>query len=342
MFISLDDTDYVGNHVYNYLREWLFNNVGKFYVKQEYNNPDIICLPNKIIYKNKTLEFPTPYGQYYCFYDETVRHEKINNIYTTCYILDVCKCVLNMILDKEYNLTIEKLKKIPTNKNRLNDNCKFFYLDGGFTDTLKEYYYCVNNNVYPIACNKKQKELVEKNEVGQSNSNLLKFKCNMLLTSGKINKNIYEKFGEYNFFIKACVYVSKCLNNYKQFIHTLFNSYIYKPKVHNLDNFNLIGIRFYYPISNNANAFNQLNVMFPKIKQFIIDNDNLVLMVDDKRFIKTFIQMFYDVLENKKITFLDYDVNDIYEMVTTYGKYNKFIHTWSGLYELIEIYHQFK
>ena len=82
----------------------------------------------------------------------------------TCYILDICGCVLHMIRGEEYSLKNESYEEIPI-KDRLNKDSKFFYFDGGFGDSSYCYFYSINHDIFPIACERKQKELFNPNEI---------------------------------------------------------------------------------------------------------------------------------------------------------------------------------
>lgn len=330
MFVTVDDTDYVGNHVYNYLREYLFDHVGEFYVKQDYENPDFKCSSREISYKNRHLSFPIPYGQYYCFYNDSERPDPRE----TCYILDVCECALRMVLNEEYTLKIESFKELPM-KDRLTKDSKFFYLDGGFMDTLMSYLYCVSCNIFPIACSRKQKELTEKNELGQSNSNILKFGCRNLLTTPKIT-NFLRK-GDYWFQIGNYRFNNKRL--FAKLCNNVFRKYIYEKKpIHNIEGCALLGMRMNYTCDY-TNTFTQLLQRMDNIVRFIKNNEKIVLLIDDRRFLRLFFMMFYDVLKGKHVIVFNYNVDDIYEMVMTYRTYKSFYHTHSGLYDLIEIVH---
>ena len=331
MFVTVDDTDYVGNHVYNYLREYLFDHVGEFYVKQDYKNPDFKCSSREISYKDRHLSFPIPYGQYYCFYDDSERPDPNE----TCYILDVCECALRMVLDEEYALKIESFKELPM-KDRLTKDSKFFYLDGGFMDTFVWYFYCINHNIFPIACSRKQKELREKNELGQSNSNILKFGCKNLLTTPKIM----------NFIKKCCCesevwkYLYNNRRSFNEILNTILTKYIYEKNViHNINKYALLGMRMNY-VSNYNNSFTQLHQKIDIITNYIRNNEEIVLVIDDRRFLKLFFMTFYDVLRGKRIVMFNYGVDDIYEMIMTYRTYKSFYYIFSSFYDLIKIVHE--
>lgn len=330
MLVTIDDTDYVGNHIYNYLREYLFDHVGKFYVKQDYENPDFKCSSREISYKDKHVSFPIPYGQYYCFYDDFDKPDPRE----TCYIMDVCECALRMVLDEEYSLKIESFKELPK-KDRLTEDSKFCYLDGGFRDTLVMYFYCINHSIFPIACSRKQKELYEKNELGQSNSNILKFDCKNLLTTPKIT-NFIKKV---DFAPQLWKYLADNTQLFNEIFIDILKKYIYKKKaIYNIEGYALLGMRMNY-VSNYTNTFTQLYQKINSIVEFIKNNDKIVLLIDDRRFLKLFFMIFYDVLRGKRIIIFNYDVDDVYEMIMIYKNYKSFCYIYSSFYNLIEIAH---
>ena len=330
MFVTVDDSDYVGNHVYNYLREYLFDHVGEFYVKQDYENPNLKCSSRGISYKDKHLSFPIPCGQYYCFYDDSERPDPRE----TCYIMDVCECALKMILNKKYVLKIESFKELPS-KDRLTKDSKFCYLDGGFMDTLIMYFYCICHDIFPISCSRKQKELSEKNELGQSNSNILKFGCKNLLTTPKITNflrkgDYWPQIGKYYFSNER---------RFNETVNDIFKKYIYEKKtIHNIEKYALLGMRMNYACEY-TNTFTQLRQKIDLMVNYIRCNERIVLLIDDRRFLRLFFMMFYDILRGKHIILFNYDIDDTYEMVMTYKSYKSFCHTHSGLYSLIEIAH---
>ena len=324
MFVTVDDTDYVGNHVYNYLREYLFDHVGEFYIKQDYKNPDFKCSSREISYKDRHLSFPIPYGQYYCFYDDSERPDPRE----TCYIMDVCECALKMVLDEEYSLTIESFKELPM-KDRLTRDSKFFYLDGGFMDTLVWYFYCVRHDIFPIACSRKQKELSEKNELGQSNSNILKFGCKNLLTTPKITNFLRKdnrSLKTWKYFFRNRQSFGKMLNDNE------------KKTIHSIEGYALLGMRMNFACGF-TNTFTQLRQKIDLIVNYIKNNEKIVLLIDDRRFLRLFFMMFYDILRGKHIILFNYGVNDIYEMVMTYKNYKSFYYIFSSFYDLIKIIH---
>ena len=176
-YLISNEQDYVGNHVYNFLREYLFDHVGEYYVyrntdemlytdidimnyknsKKDYTYELIECFDNLIKINNKCIEFPTPYGQYYCFYDdiqkEYFKDISETNLKESCYILDLCECVLKLIKNEEFVLKTEKISKLPKEKDRLNENSKFMYVTGGFNDnlTICNFSYLKDNH-FTIVC----------------------------------------------------------------------------------------------------------------------------------------------------------------------------------------------
>lgn len=330
MFVTVDDTDYVGNHVYNYLREYLFDHVGEFYIKQDYESPTLKCSSREISYKDRHLSFPIPYGQYYCFYDDSERPDPKE----TCYILNVCECALRMVLNEEYTLKIESFKELPK-KDRLTNDSKFFYLDGGFMDTLVWYFYCIHHNIFSIACSRKQNELSEKNELGQSNSNILKFGCKNLLTTPKIT-NFLRKG---NRSLKTWKYFFHNRKSFGRMLDNILKRYIYEKKtIHNIEGYALLGMRMNFACGF-TNTFTQLHQKINLIENYIRNNKEIVLLIDDRRFLRLFFMMFYDVLRGKHIILFNYGVNDIYEMVMTYKNYKSFYYIFSSFYDLIKIIH---
>ena len=332
MIVRVDDNDYVGNHVYNYLREYLYDNVGLFYIEQS-KRPNLICRPNEIIWQSQRITFPTPYGQYYCFYDETVKHVLKDGYYETIYIMDLCKNVVNMILNRPVNIVIERFTEIPA-KDRLNKNSKFGLVRNGFGDNMAYYARDISEGVFTVVLNNKYKKSVYNMECGQLPNNLLKFKCNRVLTSPRlpvVKRGFEPNDGNLRrMFLK---------NNPKFLLESIAE---YKYPHSKIIGYSVLGIRFFYvscnPVGNIcSNSFVQLKYLMDGITDFIRNHDKLVLMIDDWRFLRLFIVMFYDILQKKRVIILNnIDINDVHELLRIGINSKDFFHTYSGFYTLMD------
>ena len=130
-YLITNEQNYIGNHVFNYLREYLCDHPNEFYVYREINDipknelyKTIECYSNQIKFDNKLIQFPCAYGQYYCYYDEYQLDyfKDISDEFQkeACYILKLCKYILKLIKKKPYRLYIKFLNKLSTKKDRLN------------------------------------------------------------------------------------------------------------------------------------------------------------------------------------------------------------------------------
>lgn len=328
MFVTVNDTDYVGNHVYNYLREFLYDNVGVFYIEQS-NEPNLICHPNEIIWQSQRITFPTPYGQYYCFYDETVRHVSKDGYYETIYIMDLCKNVVNMILNRPVNIVVERFTEIPT-KDRLNKNSRFSIVNNDFYDNLACYAKDIFEGVFTVVLNNP----AYNTECGQLSNNLLKFKCDRVLTSPHLPFS-KRKLGPYDRKLREML----LKNNPKFFLESIAE---YKYPYSKIIGYSVLGIRFFNAYCNPvgqicSNSLIQLEHHIDSITNFIRNHDKLVLMIDDWRFLILFIVMFYDILQKKRIVILNnIDTNDSHELLRIGINAKDFYHTYSGFYSLMD------
>ena len=332
MIVRVDDSDYVGNHVYNYLREYLYDNVGLFYIEQS-KRPNLICRPNEIIWQSQRITFPTPYGQYYCFYDETVKHVLKDGYYETIYIMDLCKNVLNMILNRPVNIVVERFTEIPA-KDRLNKNSKFGLVRNGFGDNMAYYARDTSEGVFTVVLNNKYKKSVYNMECGQLPNNLLKFKCNRVLTSPRLSVS------------KRCLGPNDgnlrrmFLKNNPNFLLESIAEYKYPHS--KIIGYSVLGIRFFYVSCNPvgeicSNSFVQLKYLMDGITDFIRNHDKLILMIDDWRFLRLFIVMFYDILQKKRVIILNnISINDVHELLRIGINSKDFFHTYSGFYTLMD------
>ena len=399
-YLITNEQEYVGNHIYNYLREYLFNHINEFYVFQSINdipyknNSDNIkryyklineeykdnllikhenlnekienddtferepyeiieCYETYIKYKDKVINFPIPYGQYYCFYDET-QLNYFNNLSNetqketqkeTCYILDLCECVLKQFIKNEpYKLKIEKNSKLSNEKDRLNKDSKFIFARSGFSDNIHYYSILVNyyTNYYLVVSS-----LCKNLEIKQKNNNMLKFKCYKIVTkdslTNKCMKNaITNYYIEYWNDMYAYIY-----DNYRKFItnyntkEILLNSiakYSYKIM---FDEYSLLGIRCVYPVlytvTESSHSFIQLKYHIDSIIKFLETHNNIVLMIDDWRFLNFILTIFYDILLDKKIQILiNIRTNDVHELIKIGYNSKEFLHTYSGFYTIID------
>ena len=398
-YLVINEQDYVGNHVYNYLREYLFEHQNEFHVykdirdipyknksdnskryystkskektinkisniyiykyhecmnssilddinfeKEDYNT--IECFPNsiKIISKDfqKIITFPTPYGQYYCFYDkeqlEYFKTLKNENFKDSIYILDLCEYVLKTIQkDNENELKIEKLNRLPYGKDRLNNESKFSICYGGFADTFNTYVYNQTFQNHFVIVNSKYETYNGYNlESKQSNENLLKFCLKNLLTSNKIKNNIRQK--RENWFNSRMLAYETIEKNQEMFLKSISKS----SNLLLFKDYSVLGIRFNYAycysrVKGCSNSFCQLKMHLNNIEKFIKNHNEIILMIDDWRFLKLFEIMFYDLLKGKQIQILiNINVNNVHELFSIAYNSKDFYHTHSGFYNLID------
>lgn len=328
MIVRVDDCDYVGNHVYNYLREYLYDNVGLFYIEQS-KKPNLICRPNEIIWQSQRITFPTPYGQFYCFYDETVKHVLKDEYYETIYIMDLCKNVVNMILNRPVNIVVERFTEIPA-KDRLNKNSKFGLVRNGFGDNMAYYARDISEGIFTVVLNNP----AHKTECGQLPNNLLKFKCNRVLTSPRLPVS-KRNLGHYDKKLRRMF-----LRNNSKFLLESISEYKYPHS--KIIGYSVLGIRFFYVSCNPvgqicSNSFVQLKYLTDGITDFIRNHDKLVLMIDDWRFLRLFIVMFYDILQKKRVVVLNnIGTNDVHELLRIGINSKNFFHTYSEFYTLMD------
>ena len=345
----INDTDYIGNHVFNFLREYLFDHQGEFYVTRYKNDYDkeIQCFNNSIKIDNKTISFPTPYGQYYCFYDnhqlEYFKNISKENPKKSIYILNLCESILNIIKRKPYEIHEETIIELPKKYDRLVGKT-IFKVSGGFGDNITYYFLVMSQKDTFLVCNMRYSKRVSYHfmEVGQTNENLLKFPLPNLLSSPKLNAFKCPNIKKFR---------SRMINN---LVSNGISGRLLNPitkineklvKIINQQKFSLIGIRFRYVqtkviMSNrmcNGNTFSQLQHHIIPLKEFITKNKRFVLMIDDWRFLKLFILMFYDVIQKKKIYILkNVSVNDIPTLLRIGFDADSFYHTYSGFYTIID------
>lgn len=341
MNIRICDINYIGNHVYNYLREYLFNHVGTFYIWQS-QKPNLICRSNEIIWQSRKITFPTPYGQYYGFYDNAAL--KIES--KTIFILNLCECVLKMILGEPYEELLQsyledsqkvftnsskgKTNTSPTNKDRLNEHSLIIPARGGMNDNYVMWCYAVHHNGFLLvnpkyAGRKGSKHL----ECGQSNTNLLKYPFERLLTNAKPSiRNPYCLWG-------------RMLSQEKEYIKLHYKTFL-RPIARTINPMNfdktwaMIGIRWFY-VKYTGNSFCILHDRIDSLRDFIKSHEKIVLMFDKYEFTRLFFMMFYDVLRGKHLALLNrFGINGVENTLTVASKCGDFWHTWSGFYEIIE------
>ena len=306
MNIIIDDTDYVGNHVYNYLREYLFDHPGDFYVYRfnydTQEQPNLICERNVIRFQSKILNFPDPYGQHYCFYDHPPNPSE------TIFILDLCEQVRRMIQNQPFELKFESFSELP-DRDRLKGK-PIYCVRGGFGDNLCYIILPFRNENIFLACNRRYlgKKTAYNMECGQTNEELLKFPFKNLLTSPKLkagrHKIEYLRSKTFSLFNEITPKLLNSISEYKQ-------ENLLKYLLNESNGYALIGIRFRYANSSFqmisgrccANSFSQLKTLIDSITEFIKSNSDkdLVVMLDDWRFLKFFILMFYDLFSSRSV-----------------------------------------
>ena len=333
----VDDSNYVGNHLFNYLRDYTCDNPNSFFIYGPYVKPTnsnyitIICKNNEIIIKDKHIYFPTPYGQYYTFYDNTqLSYHSNNNTKDTCYILDICEHVLELILNKEpTELKIEKQTFLRTDRDRINRNTVFKVIRGGFSDNLRCYAWAVEHNVISLI-HPAPKLGIFRNE-NHDNRNLLKTNLKNIVTIRNVrNLKLAWPLQSYNQnILKNEISKLKSIYKYKDITIKLINKF--------KNEYLLIGLRMNY--SMRGRTITSLANVINKIADAIKRNDIIILVIDNKKFYKFFIYAFYDVLIHKKVYLLNVESNDVLDMLEI-GRYSKeFIHTLSGFYNIMEMYH---
>lgn len=317
-----------------------------FYVELS-QNPNLICHSNEIIWKSQKITFPTPYGQYYGFYD----NDALKIEPKTIFILNLCECVLKMILGEPYeellksyledsqkvfvnsskektNVSIANLKR--TDKDRLNENSLIIPARGGMNDNYVMWSYAFHHNgfllVNPKYCGRKGSKHLE---CGQSNTNLLKFPFERLLTNVKPSiRNPYCLWG-------------RMLSQEKDHVK-LYSKTFLRPiaKTINPKNFDkswaMIGIRWFY-VKCTGNSFCILHDRIDSLRDFIKSHEKIVLMFDKYEFSRLFFMMFYDVLRGKHLALLNrFGINGVENTLTVASRCGDFWHTWSGFYNIIE------
>ena len=242
----------------------------------------------------------------------------------TCYILDLCECILKIIHNEEYSLKIESFKEVPV-RDRLNKDTQFVDVINGFADNLFSYYiYCKTNKI-----NKFLRFTISFKysiyDCKQVFTNMLKF-C---------FKNIISRiYHDNEFNDKYDIHIKDLLAFYYNNKDILLNSIAkYSYNIKYLKEYFVLGIRYYHPMC----SLNQLQIHLDNITNFIKSHKNIVLMIDDWRFLKFFIMTFYDLLIHKRIIILiNIRVNDVHELLRI-GYYSKdFYHTYSGFYTIID------
>ena len=351
MNIRVCDKNYIGNHVYNYLREYLFEHAGQFFVEQS-QRPNLICHPNEIIWNSQKIVFPTPYGQYYGFYD----NDALKIEPKTIFILNLCECVLKMILNEPYEELLESYlegsqrafsngsqrtfsngsqrafsndsKK--TDKDRLNEDSLIIPARGGLCDNYIMWSYAIHCGGFLLVNSKYSgKSSSRQLECGQSNTNLLKFPFERLLTNVKPTvRNPYYKWSQ-------TMLLGQDIKNrfFRNFSRPIAKTI--DPK--NFDRtWAMIGIRwFYVKIPNNS--FYTLHLRIESLKEFIENHQKIVLVFDKYEFLKLFLMMFYDVLRGKSLAILNrFGINGVENTLKIASKCGDFWHTKSGFYDIIE------
>ena len=348
MNIKICDKNYIGNHVYNYLREYLFNHActftGTFYVELS-SKPNLIChsneiiwkpnenicQSNEIIYQSRKITFPTPYGQYYGFYDNnSLRIEP-----KTIFILNLCECVLKMILGEPYEELLESYLEDShgskrTDKDRLNEHSLIIPARGGMNDNYVMWCYAVHHNGFLLVNPKYSGRKGSKHlECGQSNTNLLKFPFERLLTNVKPSiRNPYCLWG-------------RMLSQEKNHVKLHYKTFL-RPIAKTIDpkNFDkswaMIGIRWFY-VKYTGNSFCILHDRIDSLRDFIKSHEKIVLMFDKYEFTRLFFMMFYDVLRGKHLALLNrFGINGVENTLAVASKCGDFWHTYSGFYNIIE------
>ena len=335
MNIRVNDRNYIGNHVYNYLREYLFEHVGRFFVEKSLK-PNLICHSNEIIWQSQKITFPTPYGQYYGFYD----NDALKIEPKTIFILNLCECVLKMILNEPYEELLESYledsqrvfsdNSKKTDKDRLNEESLIIPARGGLCDNYIMWSYAIHCGGFLLVnSNYSGRHSSRQLECGQSNTNLLKFQFERLLTNVKPSiRNPYYKWSQ------------KMLLG--QDIKNRFFRNFSRPIARTIDpkNFDktwaMIGIRwFYVKIPNNS--FYALHLRVDSLKEFIENHQKIVLIFDKYEFLRLFLMMFYDVLRGKSLAILNrFGINGVENTLKIASKCGDFWHTKSGFYDIIE------
>lgn len=256
----------------------------------------------------------------------------------------------------------ERQKHVSVNEANLEvidfDKSYYIALTGGLCDNIRIYclcYYYPNLKV-TFVCND-----LKQYEIGQKNTNLLKFNCKRIVEKStlppgtKIHKLTTRQRNLYiPGFDTSYSFVKMFRGKIRQLLlHPIqpYSNYCSKivNKIWKTNDYLLIGIRWRFPYSIRNHFFlYDCDKLFDSIEQSLTNYDNVILMFDDWNYLPLFVSIFRDLLKDKRIIVLNKigpnDVPDLIRIGYTCIRHNKhkrtkknFVHNFSGFYLLLEL-----